>query len=132
MDLLALLLPIAAVHLSAVITPGPNFLIVSRNSLTNTRRAGLLTANGVALGALLWIITGMLGFIAIVSQSALAFNVIKVAGTIYLIGIGLHTLLARPAPTESSVPAEDSIPAETAPMRPPIPPPCRWATARPS
>ena len=100
MDLLALLLPIAVVHLSAVITPGP-FLIVSRNSLTGSRRAGLLTAGGVGLGALLWIVTGMLGFIAIVSQSALAFNLIKIGGTIYLVGLGLHTLLTRPTPADA-------------------------------
>ena len=86
MDLLALLLPIAVVHLSAVITPGPNFLIVSRNSLTGSRRAGLLTAGGGRAGGLLWVVTGMLGFIAIVSQWALAFNLIKVGGTIYLVG----------------------------------------------
>jgi threonine/homoserine/homoserine lactone efflux protein len=103
-DLLALLLPIAVVHLSAVITPGPNFLIVSRNSLTASRRAGLITAAAVALGAILWVFTGLLGFIAIVAQSALAFNVIKVFGTLYLIGIGLHTLLTRP----DSADAEES------------------------
>lgn len=93
MDGVLTILAVAAVHVAAVIAPGPNFLVVSRNALTYSRRSGLYTARGVALGAFLYISSGFLGLAVIISQSALAFNLIKVLGTIYFFTMGLRGLV---------------------------------------
>lgn len=86
------ILSILGVHLAAVASPGPNFLIVSRNALTCSRQAGLATARGIATAAIVYIGAGMLGFAALVSQSVLIFNMVKALGAIYLIGMGIHAL----------------------------------------
>lgn len=87
-----MILAIALVHIAAVVSPGANFLIVSRNALTYTRQAGLLTARGVALGSLTYVTIGMLGFATVIAGSPLIFNFIKLVGTIYFFYIGAKTL----------------------------------------
>ncbi len=42
------LLAVVAITLFAVISPGPDFAMVSRNSLLLSRRTGVLTAIGIA------------------------------------------------------------------------------------
>jgi threonine/homoserine/homoserine lactone efflux protein len=52
---------VALVHLLAVISPGPDFAIVIRNSVGSGRRAGLLTALGVGCGILVHVAYSLLG-----------------------------------------------------------------------
>ena len=92
MDHFLIILSILAVHLGAVASPGPNFLIVSHNALAGSREAGLATARGITTVAVLYIGGGMLGFAAIVARSPLVFTVVKLLGAAYLIGMGLRTL----------------------------------------
>lgn len=87
-----MILAIALVHLAAVINPGANFLVVSRNSLTYSRRSGLITARGVALGSLIYITIGVLGFATIISSSPLIFNLIKIVGAAYFLYTGVKSL----------------------------------------
>src|SRR5689334_13973549 len=87
-----MILAIALVHLAVVVSPGANFLIVTRNSLTYTRQAGLLTARGVAVGSLTYITIGLLGFATVIAGSPLIFNLIKLVGTIYFFYVGAKTL----------------------------------------
>jgi RhtB (resistance to homoserine/threonine) family protein len=93
-----MILAIALVHLAVVVSPGANFLIVTRNSLTYTRQAGLLTARGVALGSLTYITIGLLGFATIIAGSPVIFNLIKWIGTLYFFYIGVKTLYSLHSP----------------------------------
>lgn len=45
------LLAVVAITFFAVISPGPDFAMVSRNSLLLSRRTGVLTALGIAAGS---------------------------------------------------------------------------------
>jgi RhtB (resistance to homoserine/threonine) family protein len=94
-----MILAIALVHIAAVVSPGANFLIVTRNSLTYKRQAGLLTARGVALGSIIYITVGLLGFATVIAGSPVLFNLIKLVGTAYFFYIGAKTLLALRNPT---------------------------------
>lgn len=85
-------LAIALVHLVAVISPGANFLVVSRNALSYSRQSGLFTARGVALGSLVYITIGLLGFATLISHSPLVFNLIKLVGVIYFVRAGIKAL----------------------------------------
>jgi threonine/homoserine/homoserine lactone efflux protein len=67
---------------------------VTKNALLHGRRAGLGTAFGVNAGLLLWTIAAALGVAALVRESGVAFTVLKVAGALYLVWLGLHALLA--------------------------------------
>ncbi len=79
----------------AVISPGPDFAMVSRNSLMMSRRAGLLTALGIGLGVTVHVSYTLLGVGLLIRQSLSLFNTFKLIGAIYLIYLGIRMLLAK-------------------------------------
>lgn len=79
----------------AVISPGADFAMVSRNSMFVSRRVGLLTALGISLGVLVHVTYSMLGIGMLISQSILLFNLVKFAGAAYLIWLGIGMLRSR-------------------------------------
>src|SRR5690606_35926494 len=98
-----MIVAMALVHLAVVVSPGANFLVVSRNALAYSRQSALLTARGVALGTLTYVTVGMLGFATIIATSPLLFNLIKGVGAVYFFYVGGKTLygLYKPRQTRS-------------------------------
>lgn len=90
------LLLVAGIHLLAVMSPGPDFAMVLRNSLVHSRRTGVLAAIGLALGILVHVTYSLLGIAVLISRSILLFNTIKLIGAAYLVYIGIKSLLAKP------------------------------------
>lgn len=89
------LLAVITITILAVISPGPDFAMVSRNSLILSRRAGLLTAFGIGLGVLVHVFYTLLGLGLLLQQSLWLFNVIKFAGALYLIYLGIKMLRTK-------------------------------------
>lgn len=89
-------LTVALVHLLAVASPGPDFAVVVRESVTQGQRAGLWTALGVGSGIFVHIAYSLLGIGLIVSQSILLFNLFKWLAAGYLVYLGWKALRARP------------------------------------
>lgn len=77
------------------ITPGPDTLYIVGRSTTFGWRWGALAVLGVAAGIFVHIFAAALGLSAILAASAAAFTVIKFAGAIYLVYIGIMLLLSR-------------------------------------
>ncbi|PSJ80326.1 LysE family translocator [Neisseria iguanae] len=94
------------VHLLACMSPGPDFVLVSQQSLSRGRAAGLLTALGIALGFGIHIIYSVLGLVTVVAQSATLLTVIKIGGSLYLIYIGYKGLTAKAADNVIEIRAE--------------------------
>ena len=90
------LLAVVAITFFAVISPGPDFAMVSRNSLLLSRRTGVLTALGIAAGVCIHVSYTLLGVGLLIQQSLWLFNLIKLAGAAYLIFLGIKMLRARP------------------------------------
>jgi RhtB (resistance to homoserine/threonine) family protein len=88
-------LVVAAIGLLAVISPGPDFLIVTRNSLLFSKKVGLATAWGIAAGNLWWVVASILGISLVISQTVLLFNILKWLGALYLIYLGVKSLFGR-------------------------------------
>jgi RhtB (resistance to homoserine/threonine) family protein len=84
--------PFLAVAAVVVITPGVDMALVTRNALMYGRRAALMTALGINVGILFWVTAAALGLAAVVATSAEAFAVIKLAGAVYLIYLGVQAL----------------------------------------
>lgn len=95
MEYLTLLSTITIVHLLAVISPGPDFIMACRNSLTYSRSIGIWTAVGFGLGISVHILYCLAGIGLLISQSILVFNIIKLLGAGYLIYIGVLSIRAR-------------------------------------
>jgi len=87
---------IAVVHLLAVASPGPDFAVVVRQSITYGRRTALWTSLGIGCGILIHIGYSLLGIGLIVSQSIALFSVMKIIGALYLIYIGTKAIRAKP------------------------------------
>ena len=90
-------LTVALIHLLAVASPGPDFAVVIRESVSHGRRAGLFTALGVGCGIFLHVAYSLLGIGLIVAQSLLLFSILKWLAAAYLLYVGWHALQARPA-----------------------------------
>ncbi len=98
-------LTVAFVHLLAVASPGPDFAIVVKQSVTQSRKIVLWTAFGVALGILVHVAYSLLGIGFIISQSILLFTTIKLLGAAYLLFIGWKALTAK-KPHQSLSPSD--------------------------
>jgi threonine efflux protein len=95
MDLYQGLLLITSIHLLAAATPGPDFVLVSQQTLSNGKRVGLLCSLGIALGLSVHILYSSLGLAAIIASSSSALWGIKILGGGYLIYLGISSLNAR-------------------------------------
>jgi len=90
-------LTVALVHVLAVASPGPDFAVVVRESVTRGQQSGSWTAFGVGCGIGLHVSYSLLGIGLIVSQSILLFNLFKWLAAGYLFYLGFQALRARPA-----------------------------------
>uniref|UniRef100_UPI003F4960AB LysE family translocator n=1 Tax=Cupriavidus yeoncheonensis TaxID=1462994 RepID=UPI003F4960AB len=87
---------VITITLLAVISPGPDFAMVTRNSLMLSRRSGVLTALGIGLGVTVHVSYTLLGVGLLISQSLWLFNAMKLVGAMYLIYLGVKMLFAKP------------------------------------
>jgi threonine/homoserine/homoserine lactone efflux protein len=87
------------------LTPGPDMLFVIGSSAAHGRRAGVMAALGVGVGCLLHMALAAIGLSALLAASALAFELVKWAGALYLVWIGIGMLRRRASPDGPSVPA---------------------------
>lgn len=78
-----------------VLLPGPDTLVVLRNLLRHGRRRAAATVAGVLSGLALWVGAAALGLSAVLRASHDAYAVLRVAGAVYLVWLGLATLRAR-------------------------------------
>jgi len=81
---------VAAVLL--LVVPGPNMVFVTTHALAHGWRAGLAAALGISLADLVMTALVSAGVGAMVMSWAPAFDVLRVAGTFYLLWIAWHAL----------------------------------------
>ncbi len=98
----------AALVLAAM--PGPGMFYIAGRTLASGRADGLASCSGSALGGLVHVLAGAAGVSALVMASATAFTVLKLAGGLYLIYLGIHTwrTAAAPALAPESVNSPDA------------------------
>nr|WP_279591105.1 LysE family translocator [Modestobacter marinus] len=77
-------------------SPGPDDVLVLRTAVRDGRRSGTATAVGAATGSLVWGGATALGLAALVARSPGAYDVLRLAGAAYLVGLGLTALLRLP------------------------------------
>ncbi|MGP5530056.1 LysE family translocator, partial [Psychrobacter celer] len=87
---------ITSVHLLAAASPGPDFVLVSRETLTKGRRTGLICSLGITLGLAVHIIYSVLGLAAVIAHSQPLLTAIKWLGGAYLIYLGCQGIGAKP------------------------------------
>ncbi len=88
------LLTVASITVLAVLSPGPNFVVITKNALIHSRQAGLYTALGVVVGNAIYVTAGALGFTALVAQSEELLTFVRLVGAAYLVYLGLTLFLS--------------------------------------
>jgi len=88
------LLAFVGVAIVVVVLPGPDMALVLRNGLRGGSRAAYRTILGIVAGLLVWAIASAAGVGAVLAASTTLFTVLKLAGGVYLVVLGLQTLLA--------------------------------------
>lgn len=78
-----------------IIAPGPDSLLVVRNTVRGGRWGGLSTAAGTLTGLSLWAVAAALGLAALVQASEVGYDVLRIAGASYLVWLGVVSLRSR-------------------------------------
>ncbi len=89
---------VALVHFLAVASPGPDFIMITRNSLIYSKKTAIYSALGLAFGILVHIAYSLAGLALIISKSIVLFSIIKFIGAGYLAYIGYKSLTAKREP----------------------------------
>lgn len=110
MDLLSGLLLITTVHLLAAASPGPDFVLVSQQTLRYGKKSGLLCSLGIALGLSIHIIYSALGLAAVIANSSSILWGIKLLGAGYLFYLGVQGLKSKARQTLMSEEVSESKP----------------------
>ena len=87
-------LVIVGITFLVLISPGPDMVIVLRNTLVGGRSAGMDTSLGILTGNMVHITYCVLGIGWLITNSIVAFNVLKYAGALYLIYLGVTGFLS--------------------------------------
>src|SRR6185295_17865992 len=82
--------------------PGPDMVLVLRNTFVSGRAAGLQTSMGILSGNLVHITYCVLGIGLLISQSILAFSALKLAAAAYLIYLGIMSLRSGGTPLDTN------------------------------
>ena len=77
------------------VTPGPGIAYVVARTVFSGRREGLASCIGTGVGGMAHVLAAALGLSVLVAQSAMAFNVVKYIGAVYLIFLGLRILMRK-------------------------------------
>src|SRR3954449_5816440 len=83
---------LAAAALAVV--PGPAVAYIVTQSIDQGRRAGLVSALGVASGGLVHVAAATIGLSALIASSPPEVTVVKLVGAVYLIAVGIRRILS--------------------------------------
>ncbi|MBC2703281.1 LysE family translocator [Desulfobacula sp.] len=84
---------IAAIILN--LTPGTDTMYILTRSVSQGKNAGLVSVAGIMSGCIVHVLCAAFGLSLILSSSAFVFMLVKWAGALYLIYLGIKTLLEK-------------------------------------
>lgn len=97
------------------ITPGLDTTLVLRTAARHSRRAAFATALGINAGVLAWAVAAAVGVSALLNASQLAFTVVKDAGAVYMLKLGITMIHHAIRPPHGDVATADSLAGVTVP-----------------
>ncbi|MEC5317465.1 LysE family transporter [Brenneria populi subsp. brevivirga] len=86
---------VATIATLGMLSPGPDFFLVIKNSVRYPRIAALMTALGVICGVATHMAYCVAGLAVVITTTPWLFNLLKYAGAAYLIWVGIQALLSR-------------------------------------
>ncbi len=92
----ATLITFVMASIAIILAPGPAQALVLARTVSDGRRAGIMTALGLNIGTLIHARAAAVGISAILATSAIAFAIVKYLGAAYLVYLGLQALRGTP------------------------------------
>jgi threonine/homoserine/homoserine lactone efflux protein len=83
--------------LALIVTPGPDVIYVLSRGIADGRAGGLMGALGVTCGILIHTLAASLGLAVLLQTSALGFWILKLAGGVYLVYLGIQVIRDKKA-----------------------------------
>lgn len=79
----------------ALLSPGPDFAMILKQSVSYGKRASIVSSIGIGLGVSVHVVYTLLGIGLIISKSIVLFNIVKYLGAAYLIYLGIMSLRSK-------------------------------------
>lgn len=89
-------LTIALIHFVAVASPGPDFAIVVRHSVSFGRRAAMYTSIGIGLGILIHVTYSIVGLSVLIKTTPWLYSAISYLAAVYLVYLAVGALKSGP------------------------------------
>lgn len=107
------LLGFALASTLVILAPGPDSMLVMRNTMRGGRRAGWITACGTLSGLTIWALAAALGLSALLRVSHVGYDILRFCGAAYLIWLGVTSIarFRRKSAAEPGAQAGSSAPA---------------------
>lgn len=86
------LLLILGIHALALVSPGPDFAVVTRTAIVSGRGAGLWAAAGVATSIGIYVLISVLGMSLVLAALPGLSRILAVVGALYLAWLGIGCL----------------------------------------
>ncbi len=94
-DIISIISTVVIAHFLALISPGPDFLLVVRSALRNSRRRAIGVALGISLANGIYIVLCIIGVGAAIAHSLWLMMTLKIVGGVFLLYIAYHAIKAR-------------------------------------
>jgi threonine/homoserine/homoserine lactone efflux protein len=93
--LIGIFLTVVVAHFLALLSPGPDFVLVVKSAVKNRKNQAIGVALGIAAANAFYISLCLVGVGSILASSAVVMTVLKVAGGLYLSWLAIMALKAR-------------------------------------
>lgn len=103
METVHALMAVSALAAVGILSPGPDFVVVSYTAMSGARRRAGWVASGVVVGNAMWATAAILGISALVALAPTFFVVFKIAGAAYLVWLGVKLVRGARIPLASEV-----------------------------
>lgn len=97
------ILSLAIVHITSLITPGPDLLIVTRYSILKSKAAGVMAALGVTTGNAVHILYSLFIAQTLSNENQFVLTALKLCGASYLMWMGLKAILTADKADTSAI-----------------------------
>lgn len=88
----ASLIAFSVIALGMVLTPGPNMIYLLSRSISQGRKAGLISLGGVALGFVFYMLCAAFGITVIVMAVPYAYDALRFGGALYLLWLAWQAI----------------------------------------
>ena len=100
---------IAILHLFAVASPGPDFALITRQSLRFNRKVAIWTSLGIGMGILFHCLLAITGLVLLITSNELFSTILKIIGSTYLLYLGINSVLVTQNRNETEIRERDNL-----------------------